>query len=222
MAARLIAALLGALLALPAGAQDLVSPAARELIIRWEVTSQARYERLYRRPIWPGGASGVTIGIGYDLGHQPAVVIRQDWVDHPQVAWLPQAAGVRGAGAQGLARAMAPVETPWALAERVFSEATIVTYYRRARRAFPGFERLHPDVQGALVSLVYNRGTAMNGDSRREMAVIRDRCVPAADGACIAAQLRAMCRIWRGTPNERGLCARREDEARLVERAGRG
>ena len=44
------------------------SQAAIDLIVREEVGSQARYKHKYQHPEWPGGASGVTIGVGYDCG----------------------------------------------------------------------------------------------------------------------------------------------------------
>lgn len=58
----------------------------------------------------------------------------------------------------------------------------------------------------------------MAGDSRREMKTIRDVCLPASDSACVARELRSMCRLWRGTSIEAGLCARREAEAKLSEK----
>src|SRR5690606_9796785 len=53
--------------------------AAAALIIRWEITSPAWYDRRLRFPVWPGGASGVTWGVGYDGGHQTRAVIEDDW-----------------------------------------------------------------------------------------------------------------------------------------------
>ena len=41
-----------------------------DAIIRWEVSSREHYERNLMRPCWPAEMSGVTIGIGYDLGYQ--------------------------------------------------------------------------------------------------------------------------------------------------------
>ena len=101
----------------------------------------------------------------------------------------------------------------------MFEERSLVEYERRARRAFGGekFDALNHNACGALVSLVYNRGAAMSGDSRREMKYIRDKCVPATNNTCIAGQLREMKRLWRGTVNENGLSARREAEAKVAE-----
>jgi hypothetical protein len=41
---------------------------AFDLTVSEEVASKAHYEAKLRNPEWPGGASGVTVGIGYDLG----------------------------------------------------------------------------------------------------------------------------------------------------------
>ncbi len=35
-------------------------------------------------PIWPGGESGITIGIGYDLAHVNHKQFRQDWSHLPK------------------------------------------------------------------------------------------------------------------------------------------
>jgi hypothetical protein len=51
------------------------SQAAIDLIVMEEVSSQAAYTKLYQGPTWPGGASGVTIGIGYDGGYSTPAVI---------------------------------------------------------------------------------------------------------------------------------------------------
>ena len=45
------------------------SKRALDLIIFSEVSSEQTYKRRYAKPTWPKGASGVTIGIGFDVGH---------------------------------------------------------------------------------------------------------------------------------------------------------
>ena len=194
--------------------------AAAALIIRWEVTSPAFYAKRLERPVWPGGASGVTWGIGYDGGHQTAAVIADDWLDHYAVDRLAKTAGIRGKDAAAILSQYRDIPTGYEHASRVFEERSLVEYERRARRAFGNekFDALRPGACGALVSLVYNRGAAMAGDSRREMRNIRDHGVPEQDYARIASEIRSMGRLWRGTVNENGLTARREAEALLVER----
>lgn len=203
----------------PAEAPALPAAATR-LIVRWEVTSPAYYTKRLQHPVWPGGASGVTIGVGYDLGQATAPTIAGDWAAHPQADRLPAAAGVSGADARALARQMRDVATPYPLAEQVFTASTLPRYHAAARRALgPGFDALPDNPQGALDSLGYNRGWSMIGPNRREMREIRDTCIPTGDAACIAAQLRSMKRLWPGdrAPGP-GLRARRDDEAAMAER----
>ena len=198
-----------------------VSPAAVALIVRWEVGSASRYARRYQAPIWPGGASGVTWGIGYDGGHQTRQQIGLDWSAHDASSRLQATAGITGRAARPLVLDLRNVTVPYGMASDVFALASLPRYQASARRAFgvERFDALPADAQGALVSLVYNRGASMTGPARAEMRAIRDTCLLGADVHCVAGQIRQMCRLWRGTNLEAGLCGRREDEAVLTERA---
>ncbi len=197
----------------------LVSPAAVDLIIRWEVSSPAYYTSRLEWPIWPRGASGVTWGIGYDGGHQTRTTIGRDWEQHADVERLQTTSGITGSRANPLARSMRDVRTSFGYARQVFTDASLPVYCGSARMAFGAayFDALPLDAQGVLCSVVYNRGASMMGDSRLEMRAIRDDCLPAGNTTCIATQIRSMCRLWQGTVNGPGLCARRNDEARLAE-----
>lgn len=208
-----------ATMAEPATACALTPPVSEpgiELVVAFEIVSPRYYSAHLLRPIWPGGASGATIGIGYDLGHQVAPVIRDDWHAHERAEDLTRAAGVVGEPARALVIGMRDIQTGFPLAEGVFAESTVPRYWRATARAFPGVAALCPGARDALFSLVYNRGTAMAGEQRREMRTIRDDCVPAADYACIAEQILNMRRIWRGTDIEAGMARRREAEAALA------
>jgi hypothetical protein len=197
-----------------------VSPATVAHIVRWEVTSPRDYARRWQWPIWPGGASGITWGIGYDGGHQSAPTIARDWSQHPHAARLATTAGITGAEARGALPRYRDILVPFDLAERVFVGVSLPVYDRAALRAYgEGYRDLPADARGALLGNTYNRGASMVGDRNREKRVIRDTCIPARDFACIAAQLRSQCRLWRGTALAAGLCGRRESEARLVEMA---
>ena len=46
-----------------------VADEAVRLILLYEVTNESHYEAHCQRPVWPGGQSGATMGIGYDLGY---------------------------------------------------------------------------------------------------------------------------------------------------------
>lgn len=192
--------------------------AAAALIVRWEVSSPAYYRKRLELPIWPGGSSGITWGIGYDGGHQTRGTIVDDWHAHGAVDRLGTTAGITGQTARAALPRYRDIPTGFEYASRVFEDRSLIEYERRAARAFDvDLAELRPGACAALVSVVYNRGGAMTGDSRREMKNIRDNCLPSRDYACIAAELRAMERIWRGTVNYNGLSARREAEAQLAE-----
>ncbi len=192
---------------------------AARLIVRWEVTSPAHYTRALRFPIWPRGASGVTWGVGTDGGHQTRAAILNEWREHNYVERLADTSGIIGEAARQALPRFRDIPTEYPYAYFVFRQRVLVEYERRAARAFRnGFDQLRPGACAAMVSLVFNRGAAMSGDSRREMRDLRDKCVPTQDYACMARAVRSMKRLWVGTANERGLSARREDEARLIER----
>jgi hypothetical protein len=56
-----------------------ISERATSLIIASEVSGASQYRERFHKPTWPGGSSGVTIGIGYDLGFVNAKEFRSDW-----------------------------------------------------------------------------------------------------------------------------------------------
>ena len=171
---------------------------------------------------WPGGASGITIGIGYDLGYTTVDRFESDWGDvlpTSQMQRLKEGVGLRGLSARVSAKDFADIKISPDEAKKVFTERTLPIEQAKAQLAFPGFDKLPIDAQGALISLVYNRGTSMfdkpGEDRRKEMRAIRD-AVAAGDLQEIANQLRSMKRLWEGKGLD-GLIKRREDEAELVE-----
>ena len=211
---------LGALIVGAAAAADAppVDPRAVQLIVRHEIGSEQVYSRRYERPVWPGAASGVTVGVGYDLGHRPASSIVLDWSAHPQHPRMAKASGVIGPPARHLAASMADVVVKFAQARAVFERTSLIEHYRIARRVFGAkhFDQSPAAVQGALVDLVFNRGGSMTGPGRVEMRAIRDDCLPRRDRQCVADQLRAMVRLWKGSSIERGMQRRRFEEAELA------
>jgi GH24 family phage-related lysozyme (muramidase) len=193
-----------------------VSEAARALILEAEGFSA--------KPDWPGGQSGVTIGFGYDLGYVTVDQFESDWgelVRSDVRQRLKVVIGLRALRARNRIGELSDIRVSRSAAEQVFNSRTLPLYELRTAQAFPGVEKLPEDVRGALVSLVYNRGTSMVDsspeDRRREMRAIRD-AVAAGDLAEIAAQLRAMKRLWQGK-GLGGLVTRREEEAQLVQSA---
>lgn len=197
-----------------------VDSAAVALVVRWEVGSPARYTKLYQGVICPRGASGPTIGIGDDLGHQTQAEIRARWGWHPLVSEMETASGVTGDAACKAWKAQhRDIRVTYDDAIRVFTQHTWPSYLRMAERAYrKGWAGLSIRHQGGLGSNGYNRGFSMVGSRNTEKRHTRDVCVPANDADCTAADLIASCRIWDNQPAIRkGLCARRHDEARFVQ-----
>jgi GH24 family phage-related lysozyme (muramidase) len=186
------------------------SQKAFDLILSFEGMGQPRQ--------WPGGESGVTIGFGYDIGYVTAAQFESDWGDRlpaDVMAKLKTAIGLKGAAAKNKAGHLKDINIDRDVALAVFTEKTVPAYEAQTRAAFPGFDALPIDAQGALVSLVFNRGASMKGDRRKEMRAIRD-AVPTGDLLEIAKQLRAMKHLWVGQGLD-GLLRRRDAEADMVE-----
>jgi hypothetical protein len=188
------------------------------LIIKYEVGGGEKYySRYLQKPTWPQGASGVTIGIGYDLGYNSMSQFRKDWGDKltdSQFERLSKHLGVTGSAAKSRAREVSDIIIPWNSALEVFLSNTIPRFIQETLKAFPEADKLAPNAFGALVSLVFNRGSSLVGERRKEMANIRP-LVLKKDYDGIADQIIKMKRIWVGKGLD-GLLARRDEEAALV------
>jgi hypothetical protein len=190
-----------------------------QFILKWEVGGgEPYYDRFCAHPTWPQGASGVTIGVGYDLGYTSVGDFQSQWaarLDPGIASRLAPVLGLKGASAQSSVASVGDIVIPWAIAEAVYREVTVPNTCALTVRAFPGVDQLASNAQGALVSLVFNRGTKMTGPTRTEMATVRT-LVPQKDYEGIAEQLESMKRLWPETP---GLQNRRDAEAALVRSA---
>ncbi|MGG9963676.1 hypothetical protein [Ferruginibacter sp. SUN106] len=209
---------------LPPGASMIVSKKGLDLIIQSEVSGEAAYNLKYKNPTWPKSDSGVTIGIGYDLGFETAAGIQGDWANFLSTAdinKLKSVAGLKGLDARdALANNVGGVRSvsiPYEAAKEVFYVNSMPGYARSTKSIYPGVAVLPPDAQAALLSIVYNRGTSLSGNRRMEMKNIV-ALVSSEDLEGIAAEIRSMKRLWT-TPDTRGLVIRREKEAVLVENA---
>lgn len=206
--------------ALPGGSSMHVSKKSLDMLIAFEVSSEAQYNKKYQKPIWPGGESGVTIGIGYDLGFNTQTDIRNAWAGHINNADLNillSAARLTGIAAKNALINTKNVVIPYGTALTVFHQTTLPSFARRTKKLYPSIAKLPPDAQGALLSLVYNRGESTTGASRAEMKNII-ALVEAQNLSGIAKQIRNMKRLWEGKGLP-GLIDRREKEAQLVEQA---
>lgn len=194
-----------------------------QLILDFEVGGgRAYYEKQLARISWPGYQSGATGGIGYDFGQTSPGQIRKDWgpyLSASQVERLALASGKTGQAGKAAALGLRDIVIPWDAATAVYRSSTIPRFWQLTNRAWPGASDLLPDGQWPLLSLVFNRGSSLKGDRRREMAAIKP-LVPREDYPGMARQTRLMKRLWRGSDIERGMNRRRDAEAQLLESCG--
>lgn len=200
-----------------------VSDKAYALILKYEVGGgESYYNKALKRPTYPGGQSGVTIGIGYDLGYNTASQFKKDWYQHLDVNsynLLATTIGKKGAAAKSCIARVKNINVSWDSAESVFQSDTLPRFINETKRAFPGSDALHPDAFGTLVSLVFNRGGSVTGASRMEMNNIRKAILGEIKTLnlynYIAGQIIAMKRLWVGKGLD-GLLTRRDEEAKVV------
>lgn len=175
-------------------------------------------------PSWPGGASGVTYGHGYDLGYNTKEQIQRDWaayVNGNVLAFMLSCSGIQGLSAKAKITATTKTLriTPQA-AKAVFEQSTLPRFEKLAMNTYPGLMHLPDDAIGAIVSLVFNRGASFgiegqkSWDSRREMRELAP-LIQEGDLQGIADKIKEMTRLWEGK-NLDGLITRRKREAELV------
>ena len=203
----------------------MLSKKSLDLILEFEVGGgENYYNKFLKNPAWPGEQSGVTIGVGYDLGYVNKTEFSEDWKGLPKEIFdrLYKVVGIKGYNAKNLIRGLRDIVVPWELSLQVFNNKTVTKFWNLTRDTFPNFDKMPEDAKGGLVSLVFNRGNALEGDRRREMKLIRDgmRITNTFDQKTltfIANQIRNMKRIWAGGSIEKGMSRRRDAEAKLIE-----
>jgi GH24 family phage-related lysozyme (muramidase) len=205
---------------IPAGGSLIISKKSIDLLIGFEVSSKEIYEKRYQQPTWPGGESGVTIGIGYDCGYCTETELTNAWGSYISSGDLQLLKTIRGKTREAAKTTLASVKgvkIPYAIAAKVFYQTTLPSYARQVRKMYPGTEKLPPDAQGALLSLVYNRGGDISQAKPRRKEMFNIVALVAAGNLKgIAAEIRNMKRLW---PDAKGLRDRRDLEANLVENA---
>ncbi|MCE6969053.1 hypothetical protein [Cereibacter sphaeroides] len=211
---------------------DAISARAREFIVRWETGGRAFYEQVIKaRPVWPEFASGITIGCGYDLGYHTADEFRADWEGRIPGAAIERLAPVIGfrtdepnrpakvVQAKALVRALSDITVPWEVALRQFDDGKMPKLVSQLFRSLDHLDRLHPHARGALLSLVFNRGSGGFSSSRDRFREMREIARLMSSGRRqdierIPGLLREMTRIWGDTSS---LSRRRREEAELFE-----
>lgn len=198
-----------------------ISQRANDLIIQLEISSEQQYTKKYQHPIWPHGNSGVTIGIGYDIGYVSIDFLKEDWEEFiagDVIEKLSAACNKKGESARDFLPSVRDVEVNWESALNQFQKKTLPLYVAETEAALPNTNLLSPDSMGALVSLVYNRGPsfAASGARYEEMRNIKAR-MNDKEFSKIPNEFLSMRRIWEDDPNLVGVVKRRELEALLFE-----
>lgn len=195
------------------------SPRAIDLIVNEETGGEAYYNATEIHPDWPGGASGVTVGIGYDCGYATAETIRADWgpvLPATAVDALASVAGIHGSPASSHAHELRGlVGVTWEAAMAVFNKVDVPKWSALVAGHLPNCDRLSGDSFGALVSLAFNRGPSfdMQGDRYIEMRSIKAH-MASGNFSAIPNDIRSMKRLW---PNVSDLRNRRDHEATLFQ-----
>lgn len=184
-------------------------------IVSEEVGGRKYYDRHVAMPHFPGEASGVTIGVGYDLRFQEPTDFEADWADTltpAQMTALRPHLGKKGSKAA--CDALGDLRIPFPAAWRVFVKRALPRAIEQTERCFGSLDALPPLCRGVLVSLVYNRGSDLSGDSRREMLAIKQHLAAGRRDA-VAGEIESMKRLW---PASEGLRQRRDREAEMWRR----
>lgn len=195
------------------------SPKALALILEYEVGGgKSYYEKYLAKPTWPGGASGMTLGIGVDCGYYSPTELEKlfNFLPKNQLEIVKGASGKTGQAGKAYTQQYknSGIVISWERAVSIFNSLIWPKFARLAERAFPDLDKLCDDAYGAIVSLVFNRGSSLVGDSRREMRAIK-QLISNKDYKGIAREFQKMKRIWKGKGLD-GLLARRDAESNLV------
>lgn len=196
------------------------------LIAREETGGLSFYEKITRLPHFPGAASGVTIGVGYDLRFNTEDNFRELWSPHLPAASIEELAkdiGKPGTKTRVQRLKQMGIEVPFKAAWPVFAQKTLPRFFDLTQDIYPSLTQLPDLCRSVLVSLVFNRGNSLNGASRKEMRTIRDILAAADDLALHKAKRKmilsdvedeivSMQRLWDPAS---GLIKRRQAEANL-------
>lgn len=199
------------------------SQKAFDLIVTEEDGDSSYYTTHYTAWDFPGGASGPTIGVGFDCGYCTPGEVTTDWtgiVSAETVSHIIAACGLKGDAAHAFVRANgSDITITWEQAMQEFREREMPKWENNVEESLPNTDVLSGDSFGALVSLAYNRGASFRAPGSRDAemrAIYSHMCARQFDK--IPAEFLSMRRLW---PEGGDLWRRRGHEADLF-RAGLG
>jgi GH24 family phage-related lysozyme (muramidase) len=187
-------------------------------IIAFESGGEKYYNKFLKSMTWPKGASGITMGIGADLGYMSEkefdAYFSKYFTDDENKKLKPTI-GLKGDSAKNVLSKVKNIELSWENASEAFVDWTLPKFWNLTNALWPKMDELCEKAQIGLVSIVFNRGASTKGSSRTEMLNIKP-LVLKKDYKGIAKEIRSMKRLWEGK-NMDGLIKRREEEAKMVE-----
>lgn len=202
-----------------------VSQKSLDYIIYCEVGGKSYYTSKYSKPIvpaWQTTSSGVTVGIGFDLGYNTPEQIRKAFdgvASESEIKLMQSVSGLKGKNAyyNGLPKVKNSIVFTYDQAEKVFKNDSLPRFTKQTADAFAlSKDRLHPHSNGALVSLVFNRGPSLDSrDSRKEMRWIKYN-ISVGQEDKVPSDIKSMKRLWSYT-KLKGLHLRRDAEAALFQ-----
>lgn len=198
----------------------------REAVLERSADFLITAEDLPTHAYWPKGDSGITIGVGWDLGQHSESEFLSAWaaLDLATLRQLKEAIHKRGHAAEVLVPQLKALTVPRSVSLSVFRRSLDASYYPMTLQLFPGVEALPTEVQVALLSLVFNRGVLLGRDPDWSKAKALDRRweirrlqddVKQRDVFAIYIRLGTMKRLWEKS-GQRGLLYRRRDEQHLI------
>ncbi len=198
-------------------------------IAKEETGGLAYYQQITQWPHFPGHASGITIGVGYDLRFNSAKDFKATWRSHFSPSMLKHLSadiGKKGSKKRAAELKKLGIRVPFSAAWAVLVQLTLPRYYKMTEAVYPSLSTLPPQCRSALVSVVFNRGNDTSRPKREEMKNIQSILHRAQDQSLKPAQKKlilrevedqiiAMKRLW---PAGSGLLKRRDGEAALWRR----
>lgn len=187
-------------------------------VINFETGGKKYYEKYLKKMTWPKGASGITMGIGADLGYMSQKEFNtyfSKYFTDLQNSKIKTTIGLKGDNAKNALPKVKNIELSWEDASEAFVNWTLPKFWNLTNALWPKMNELCEKAQIGLVSLVFNRGASTKGLSRIEMVNIKP-LVLKQDYKGIAKEIRSMKRLWENK-NMEGLIKRREEEAKMVE-----
>jgi hypothetical protein len=184
------------------------------------------YHKNTQWPHFPGEASGITIGVGYDLRWNSKEDFLATWGNYLSdmvIAELVNDIGKQGTQTRVRELRQLGIEVPFKCAWPVFVEKTLPRFYEESRAIYPSLDRLPGLCRSVLVSIVFNRGNDLGGDRRKEMRAIQTILTQADQTGLNKSQIKlllaevedqivSMKRLWDASS---GVFKRRQAEANL-------